>query len=500
MNDKKQRCMLSLGIITLVLLVSILLIITTRAPSGRINMKVISDGADGAIVAWCTKHTVRAQRIDRNGELLWDRGDILGGVKIEQPSHFDMIGDGQGGAVIMWGDSSQLTNDREDPSYYSPAPVYCQRLNARGEPLWCEGVNVGGAEHYGYALSLPQIAPVGDGGIFVVWNDYQVVHRGLKDDYYRIQRFSPAGEKLWNEDGILICSSDPFRQITQEEIDQGIKGTWIRSGCECAMANVINDGSKGAIVAWTVWEEGEMNKLYAQHYNEDGTVLWNENGESIAEKEGVELQSLINDGVGGAIISMYAEPLTVQRINGSGELLWSDKGIFLKNGASNMAGDDKGGFIYYRIETLPPYGQGPVFTGQNVLHIQKIDDKGNPVWQDLSLFTGEKGQMLSATLMDDETNGAFIAWRTWEHANWEGEISAQKISADGRPLWGESGKKIFPSVFRYQGSPFLMNDSSGGLIIMAVTGKNPINGDVIFAQKIDAEGNAVWQDGVKISH
>jgi hypothetical protein len=497
-NDKNRR-LLSLLLIFVVLIVSVVLIVATRAPSGQVFMKAVSDGSGGTIVAWCKKHSIHMQRVDSNGVLLWDDDAVLNGVKVEQASQFDLVGDGQGGVIIMWGDVYKLPDDYDDPAYFSPAPVYGQRLDHNGEPLWCERVKLGYAEHHGVALSLPQIVPCGDGGVITVWNDYNVVFRALKDDNYRIQKISATGEQVWGDNGVLICSSDPYRKVTPADIAQGIHGTWIRSGKECGGVYAVGDGAGGAIVAWSVHDNNNTGWIYAQRYYPDAGVAWEEAAVLLGNGMNLYLHSIISDGVGGAMILMNSGLYTVQRIDNNGRLLWPDNGIPMNNGVSRMVSDGAEGFLFVWIETLPSYGQGAVFTGQNVLHVQRVNGEGKTMWADEALFTGGKGYMVGATLIDDGSGGAFVAWQVWKQGSWDKNVYIQKVNANGKPEWYENGKAIFPASFQYQGEPVLVGDDNGGVIILAIVGKSPINGDIIYAQRADASGDFLWQDGINVS-
>jgi hypothetical protein len=79
-------------------------------------------------------------------------------------------------------------------------------------------------------------------------------------------------------------------------------------------------------------------------------------------------------------------------------------------------------------------------------------------------------------------------------------VLAQKLDAGGKTLCGDKGIMVFtvPDI-KYQGVPTMISDGSGGAIILALVGKNPLNGDMVYAQRLDAGGNTLWGDGIKVS-
>lgn len=75
---RQYRWAVSLVIAIVVLAISVLVILTNRAPPyERIVLKAVSDGAGGAMVAWQDKQVVHVQRINSEGKLLWASEGIL---------------------------------------------------------------------------------------------------------------------------------------------------------------------------------------------------------------------------------------------------------------------------------------------------------------------------------------------------------------------------------------------------------------------------------------
>lgn len=74
-------------------------------------------------------------------------------------------------------------------------------------------------------------------------------------------------------------------------------------------SDIVSDGSGGAIITWYDRRTGTDFDLYAQRINEDGTVLWAENGIPICVVAGngpyPPRPTIISDSEGGAIITWH---------------------------------------------------------------------------------------------------------------------------------------------------------------------------------------------------
>ena len=499
--NKHTRWPISLAIITVVIVVSIVLALTHRVPSGKLSLRAVSDGPGGAILAWQDGQSIYAQRIDSNGKPLWTHDGVLVCSEPTLPEDFALTGDGLGGAIITWDDRANLSDDREDPAFFAPIPVYSQRINADGESLWGNGTPTGTNQRYGE--HLPQVVPDGAGGAIVAWNDFQPVYRALCDDYLRLQKIDPEGNPMWGEKEVLVVSSSPFRPVTPEERERGEKGTFTRSrptyrGCH----KVVSDGSGGTIVIWEEEQAGGTHVCYAQRFDDGGQPVWKEGGIPISTISGeAKITLVVSDGFGGAILVLDSNGShSAQRVNAGGKLLWSEGGVNLWRVGPQIASDGLGGAILSMEERRHPLRTDPRVTGQSILYAERLDGEGHLLWPEEPLFITEEGQWLQSVFASDGSGGAVIAWRIGEHtSDWKGKVFAQKLDAEGKLLWGEKGVMVFTSPdLEYQGSPELVSDGSGGAIVLAVVGEKPLHGDMVYAQRLDAAGNTLWGDGVKV--
>jgi hypothetical protein len=172
----------------------------------------------------------------------------------------------------------------------------------------------------------------------------------------------------------------------------------------------------------------------------------------------------------------------VQRIGPEGDFLWGEKGILLgsfygSGYASDYRGaisDSSGGVIvvwadsYRLVPWRPPHLQ---------TYVAKIDSEGNVQWR--RTIPGVEGAI------PDGSGGVIIAY-TDPYDN----MSVLKINTEGNLPWGGGGV----SLDLGECAAFdIASDNLGGIIVVGETFRG---GDYIAcAQRVDSEGNILWQTG-----
>jgi hypothetical protein len=93
-------------------------------------------------------------------------------------------------------------------------------------------------------------------------------------------------------------------------------------------------------------------------------------------------------------------------------------------------------------------------------------------------------------------DGAIVVWAD-DRGN-DYDIYAQKLDTTGRPLWTAGGVKVCGGGYD-QEFPLLVSDGAGGAIVVWQDSRAGDDGTDIYAQRIDLNGNALWQaDGVPL--
>ncbi len=253
------------------------------------SLSSMTDGAGGAIIAWQdsrsgTSSDVMAQRVDSTGTVLWASGGIAIAATAAAELNPVMVSDGADGAIIAW-----LDTRRNGVQW----DLYAQRVSAmgtlqwagRGVPFssstlskaplviasddaggvigaWVEGANYVMKLYAGRITSAgsvawtasgvpidtlpgnpqqPAIVKDGSHGAVIAW---QTQRGGTKTDIYA-QRINPSGNVQWTGNGAGIATGP-------------LGKSW---------PALLGDGSGGAIVSWL-----RSGPLYASHVNGLGAL------------------------------------------------------------------------------------------------------------------------------------------------------------------------------------------------------------------------------------
>lgn len=218
--------------------------------------RVASDGSGGAIVVWqrwprgrvesgmpeALLHDICAQRVDADGNILWQPNGVPLGITEgggQAPHGSLVVGDGSGGAIIIWEDLRQ-----------GLASIYAQRIDTEGKIKWQPG-----GEEVCYIKTHSSFWPRtavsdGSGGAIIGcgYKEAETNERGLL-----VQRIDAAGRGLWPGNGIIF-------------IERGTHA-------------IAYDGYGGVVIAWGSGKSMfKSERSYVQRIDSDGKLLWGEKG------------------------------------------------------------------------------------------------------------------------------------------------------------------------------------------------------------------------------
>lgn len=195
---------------------------------------------------------------------------------------------------------------------------------------------------------------------------------------------------------------------------------------------------------------------------------------------------ITGDSSGGAIVT-YAvyETLTeqdyyVQRISPAGDFLWGGRGVLIGstgNGIpySEAVSDSSGGAIVSWWECLPQVGGEPPSCQS---YVARIDSEGHVHWQ-----WGRKVVEIHSMIADG-VGGVIMSVVAAD-----AKPSLLKIDSEGNLPWGEDGVSVGLWPER---SDEMASDNSGGVIVVESTFHGS---DDVYAQRVDSQGNILWQPG-----
>ena len=372
------------------------------AQGSQIEPEIISDNAGGAIIVWAdarslSRYDVYAQRIDGNGNVLWntDGNAVATGDSTQwEPA---ITTDGANGAIIAW----------MDQTYDHDFDVYAQRMDASGNAMWAaNGVPVTNTsdEQGGVDITTDM-----NGGAYVCWGDYS--QAPWYSDLFA-QRLDANGNALWAVNGVNYCDATGYQSLPLARSD-----------------------SAGGV--YFVWSDSRFTAgqydVFIQRVTPNGTALWTNNGIQIrAGTNSGLLRAAENDGQGG-IIAMWEDTrntwsyydVYTQRIDSTGTIHWTAGGlqvdhIFGSNNQPHMAPDGTGGAVYVWKQ------------GSANIYAQRVDANGNIAWAtpNITVCNAPDGQYNPQVVMDG-TGGAVVTWRDNRGVGFQNDIYAQRLRLDG---------------------------------------------------------------------
>ena len=387
---------------------------------------LVSDAEGGAIVAWSdARHANRdvfAQRISATGETHWNANGIPVCDLSSSQSWPLIVSDTAGGAILVWGDTRHGNQDS-----------YAQRIDVNGNKLWdSEGIPV--CTHPTLQDDLNAIAD-DKGGVIVVWEDWR---DGNQDIY--AQRIDASGKPLWEANGVPVYrgEGDQYDPV------------------------VVADGEGGAIFAWWDISTPDWN-IFAQRLSADGKPMWN-SGDGEESTPVPVCTAIGNQGApvavsdeNGGVFFVWSDyrndpnfytraQLYAQRMTATGDALWAEDGILVCDLQVNQQQPDcipdgSGGFI------VTWWDERNIFAD---IYAQRINANGEALWQDED-SDAEKGGVPVCTeggvqrlpqLVPTDDAGAIIYWLDYREDfgdTTEDAIYAQRLDADGQPLWHKNG-------------------------------------------------------------
>jgi len=374
-----------------------------------------------------------------------------------------MTTDGADGAIMSWSDYRSGNSD-----------VYVQRINKYGQVQWFNNgiaICIAPGDQYVY-----QAASDGSGGALITWVDY--VH-DPDDDIYA-QKVNGFGTAQWTTNGVTICASPNIQ----------------------SMAQIISDGTGGAIITWGDLRNGSNYDIYAQKVNSAGVVQWVTNGVTICVAAGDDYYPRIaSDGAGGAIIAWEGYRagnynIYAQRINRYGTPEWTANGIIICDAPSDqdnnqITSDGAGGVIIVWRD----YRNGI----SKDLYAQRVNGSGNVQWTTNGvLVCGAAGNQSDPQIENDGAGGAIVAWQDDRNGAPNSDIYAQRVNSNGSLQWLSNGVTVC-AASNQQTSPKITITDTGEAIITWNDYRVSLPDLDVYTQKLNSSGVVQWEtDGALV--
>ena len=246
-------------------------VLISGAVNDQSNPQIVGDGSGGAIITWQdyrsgTNWNIYAQRIDSTGHALWTANGKTITIAGNDQSNPQIVGDGGGGAIIIWEDNRIATNPN----------IYAQRIDSTGTAQWTangKAVTIAGNDQIN-----PKLVSDGSGGAIITWNDKR---SGTNLNIYA-QNIDSTGNAKWLTNGVTITGAVNDQSNTQ----------------------IVSDDLGGAIIVWEDYRSGTNMDIYARRIDANGTVMWVTGGTTISTAAHDQINpKMVSDGFGGAIIT-----------------------------------------------------------------------------------------------------------------------------------------------------------------------------------------------------
>lgn len=200
---------------------------------------------------------------------------------------------------------------------------------------------------------------------------------------------------------------------------------------------------------------------------------------------------ITEDGNGGAVVvwedyrnNPASADIYIQRFDKNGNAKWAPDGLAICNLPSHQSNPN----INYRKGKIIVIWND-VRNGNTDIYAQMLDTSGNVLWATNGVpvvtnsFTQNDGKVALTA-----SGESFVVFQDSASGNWN--IMAQKLSASGTRLWGNTGTVVCNAGYD-QKNPRLELTSDGGIYVVWQDKRNGANND-IYCQKINSNGTRLW--------
>ena len=400
---------------------------------------------------------LKTLKLDTTGNVLITPTDVY--IGSELCGDIDTVADNNGGYWVEWF------------NIYGIEGLFLQHIDNSGEiTLEENGLLVCTTNQYDYCSFTLNLT--WDNRAFLCWLD-----KSTRSNILYSQIVDETGNLHFPDDGLLIHEG-PAGYISDLQI--------IISG-------------DNPIFGWI--EENENDKsIFVQSLNSDGTAAFEENGIPIliSTSPSFDEYEIYTDNDNQIIITTeHANNMNstakAQVFDNDGNLLWGENGIYLSNiefEQYNVKISSKDGLYYSGWSEYNGDFSDPIVR----IIGQKIDDSGNLLW-------GNEGVLITDRAGDDMLTDIEGQYYIWQNEHWPVyEIYAKLVDENGdtAPGWDENGTLIC-------GAEGTQSNARGiiipdGLLIIWEDERDVVDNSLdIYAQLITEDGDILWQeDGIPL--
>jgi hypothetical protein len=386
---------------------------------------------------------------------VWDHPTcVRQGVNIEWRGSSAETQDGN--VIYVWSDISSGNRD-----------IYAQKFSLQGMPLWAAPVVI---DNRPGLQESPQIIRTTVNTYLIIWVDLST------NPYGNIctQSINHNGNRLWQNDGVLICSTESYKRDIQ----------------------LVAGPSGSNFIVWSDTRNANED-VYGQNINSSGNIQWTVGGKQLTFMPADENKPIaINDTSDGLMLGYqyrYAGQYLsfLMRYDHLGNMAWGIP-VQIHQGMNN---------VY--LESLIKYNNSSfVFSWSyydgTIVNVasQRIDRDGNLVWLTPTILMPDNLSnsfyMIKSTKTSD--SGIVVSWISVIQEPYREIICAQKLSPEGVLEWETGGVPIsMESGTNYSSSPYqITNNQSGGAVFLWQDHSSYPS--TIQIQNMSSTGSRLWSD------
>jgi hypothetical protein len=427
--------------------------------------------------------------------------DVIPGTQ----SFLDAAPDGAGGMIYTW-------RNYDDGEYH----IYAQRIDAWGDALW----QAGGVVVCSYPETRqldPVIAPDGESGAYIAWEDYDP-STGYSQIY--AERIDADGSHMWTAEGMVLSTgtNNQMDDLVITATDDGgamvvwaqrstdwdvyamkleAEGrSWLVGGVavcsesanqsECQVTPLPGGG---AIIVW-IDTRDSRNDIYAHALATDGTFAWGSERSVCTSSIGECWDmSAIGDQQGGVFVA-WADSrneiegdLYMSRFSYEGDRYGDLHGEAICTETNSqtdpmLVTTDEGAFVIWQ-----DYRNG----SDHDLYLQKLDYRMNTCISGGGrvLCDAVSNQWLSDAIADGN-GGMYVIWRDFRYSG-NGDLFTQKLYSTGYSEWYSDGIPVLiEETSEYEAT--MVTDEMGGFITVWQGANHGLDGELVV-QRMERNGH-----------
>jgi len=438
----------------------------------QIALNMEPDNEGGVYIIWVDSRNpskdLFGQRLSANGSPLWIINGIPIATGLGDEMQNTMLPDGEGGMIIAY-----------THSYAGNDDLYAKRFNANGTMVWQNTLVISEAEG---SQSDIRMAALNDGNFVFTWAD----KRSADTDIYA-QKINLAGDLLWGS--YLIVYSDQ-NELARPQVNP----------------RIVKTSDNGVIIVWEDFRLDTQNPdLFAQKISASGIKQWSEQGIALCTAEFAQLgPRLASDNNGGCFVvwddlrngNAPNVDIYAQHLSASGNALWEANGK-----AICIAPNEQSGSLIKVSNNIVFINWMDIRNGSVGIYYQALTYEGTVLLavNGAEVFWGLSGDApLDNYLILKRSSDVVIIWQDTRFANDGYRLFFQFLNPDGSIDLEPNGHPVTVSVGGSQSTPsaVVTPDDQIAIIWEDARGDNP----KVYAQLLSANGERLWgEQGMELT-